>query len=392
MKNQVFELLMKKIVLLFLLALPVQIFAKGISFFEGTFEEAKAKARKENKIIFVDFFAVWCGPCKFMSNNVFTDSLVADYYNRHFVAVKIDAEKVEAELVKRVGVEAYPTLAFFKPDGTLFYKLKGGMDIPNFMKLGKQIAEFEKNKTAWERNRNNIPAMTSYLLVLQQNDPEKANKIAADYLKNVPRDQILTPENWSLALTFERDYESEIFLHTVDNFLFYMDSVPGYQEYFTAVTNKLMEDAVAKKDTALLNRYKKYASVAMTSSGQEFPTSFRYEIDIYFYSKTGNLEMQLKKMDELLMYYTGTVQPIINNTYDLLEQVEIQVLYPYAKRWAEKAMIIEKSSSTWMLYAYVSREAGNREEALSFANEALKMAGEEDDTDYIRDFIDETSK
>ena len=38
--------------------------ANGIKFFKGTFSEALVKAKQENKILFVDFYAVWCVPCK----------------------------------------------------------------------------------------------------------------------------------------------------------------------------------------------------------------------------------------------------------------------------------------------------------------------------------------
>ena len=56
----------------------------GIRFFEGTLKEALAKAKKEGKFVFFDAYASWCGPCKTMENEVFTDSAVGAYFNEKF--------------------------------------------------------------------------------------------------------------------------------------------------------------------------------------------------------------------------------------------------------------------------------------------------------------------
>lgn len=44
---------------------------KGILFFNGTFKEALLEAKKENKPIFLDVYATWCGPCKKNEKNNF---------------------------------------------------------------------------------------------------------------------------------------------------------------------------------------------------------------------------------------------------------------------------------------------------------------------------------
>ncbi len=41
--------------------------AQGIEFFKGTWEEALAEAKKQDKILFVDAYAKWCGPCAIAS-------------------------------------------------------------------------------------------------------------------------------------------------------------------------------------------------------------------------------------------------------------------------------------------------------------------------------------
>ena len=63
---------------------------KGIIFFNGTFAEALAEAKKTNKALFVDFYAVWCVPCKHMAKNVFTLKEVGDYMNKHFISLQIE--------------------------------------------------------------------------------------------------------------------------------------------------------------------------------------------------------------------------------------------------------------------------------------------------------------
>lgn len=47
----------------------------GITFQNLSFSEALKKAGMENKLLFVDCFTTWCGPCRMLSKHVFTDSL-----------------------------------------------------------------------------------------------------------------------------------------------------------------------------------------------------------------------------------------------------------------------------------------------------------------------------
>ena len=75
--------------------LPLSSFAQGVDFKELTMREALALAKKEKKMVFVDFYTTWCGPCKMMTSEVFMREQVGTYFNRMFVNLKMDAEKGE---------------------------------------------------------------------------------------------------------------------------------------------------------------------------------------------------------------------------------------------------------------------------------------------------------
>lgn len=105
---------MKKIsILTILILMSFNTYAQGIKFEQGTFNEAINKANKENKLVFIDFYTVWCGPCKLMSANIFPTKKAGDYFNDKFVSIKIDAEKGEGvALAKKYGVQVYPTFLY----------------------------------------------------------------------------------------------------------------------------------------------------------------------------------------------------------------------------------------------------------------------------------------
>ncbi len=64
---------------LFLFHLPAFLGAQGIQFEHITFAEGLAKAKAENKLIFVDAFTTWCGPCKMLTSKTFPDSAVGTF-------------------------------------------------------------------------------------------------------------------------------------------------------------------------------------------------------------------------------------------------------------------------------------------------------------------------
>lgn len=114
----------------------------GIQFETFNFDSALEKADKEGKLIFLDAYASWCGPCKFMSKSVFTDPAVGEYFNKNFVNMKIDMEKGEGPgLARRYQVQAYPTMFIINSKGQVVAKQVGALDAQRLIAFGKSVKQ-----------------------------------------------------------------------------------------------------------------------------------------------------------------------------------------------------------------------------------------------------------
>ena len=112
----------------------------GISFFNGTWEEALAKAKAENKIIFLDSYASWCGPCKILSKRYFTKKNVGEFYNANFINFKMDMEKNPngPRLNKKFKLRGYPTLYFVDSNENIVKQSVGLVDDKKLIAFGKE--------------------------------------------------------------------------------------------------------------------------------------------------------------------------------------------------------------------------------------------------------------
>jgi thioredoxin-related protein len=131
--------------------------AQGIVFEKGTFAEAKAKAKAEHKLIFMDAFTVWCGPCKQLSKTIFPLQEVGDYFNQNFINVKMDMEKGEGiELAKAYAVNAYPTLIFLNANGELVHRTCGLMPKESLIEEAKNAVGGINTFVAAQKTKNKI--------------------------------------------------------------------------------------------------------------------------------------------------------------------------------------------------------------------------------------------
>ncbi|GAB3027616.1 thioredoxin family protein [Spirosoma pulveris] len=113
---------------------------EGIQFTEASWRDILKKAKAEKKVIFLDAYASWCGPCKLLQKNVFTKKAVGEFYNGKFINVKMDMEKGEGPALSQVyPLEAYPTLLFIDSNGKVLKKVLGLQTPENLIAIGKSV-------------------------------------------------------------------------------------------------------------------------------------------------------------------------------------------------------------------------------------------------------------
>ena len=209
---------------LFSLGAFAQTQSEGVNWEHGTFAEAlnKAKTNKKGpKLVFLDCFTTWCGPCKHMANVVFPTKEAGDYFNKNFVNIKIDMEKGEGiEIAKKYSVAAYPTFLILDGDGNEIGRVVGGGDLADFVKRVEAAKDIKNSpkyvKQAYDADKTADNAI-AYLKALESSYMNaEMGKFFAENLSAFQPKELLSQPMWAY---FSRNLASdkELLNYVLDN-------------------------------------------------------------------------------------------------------------------------------------------------------------------------------
>lgn len=171
---------------------------------ELTWEQVKAKAKANNKYIFVDCYATWCGPCKMMDRDVYPNPEVGVALNDHFVSVKVQMDSTirDDEQTKKwyptaqkirldYKVGGFPTYLFFSPDGNLIRKEMGFQNVGDFISLSQRARDpknllYYNHYQQYKQNKKDYPLMGELAIFTGDLIGDKAvsDEMAKDYKEN----------------------------------------------------------------------------------------------------------------------------------------------------------------------------------------------------------------
>ena len=240
---------------LLLLLNPVYSQNREINFEHKDLPGIIARAKAENKLVFVDCYTEWCGPCKQMSKYVFTLDSIADFFNSRFINLKLDMEKGEGpEAGKKYKVGAYPSFLIFDGEGNLLYKFVGGLSAPEFMKKIRtgidpenEIVKIWRRYNAGDRSHQ---LMRDYIWEsLKMLERKPAQELALEYFNLLTPAERTAKENWFLF--GENHYSRELSDMNSHNFNYIVDNWKA----FAAVQGK---DVVDQKISAVFRKMTGY--------------------------------------------------------------------------------------------------------------------------------------
>ncbi len=321
---------MKKILLhILLLAVACGVQAQGIRFFEGSFDEALNAAKAQNKQVFVDFYTGWCVYCRKMAAEAFPDPSVGEYFNRHFINIKIDAESESGKpLARKYEVVAYPTLLIVNAAGEEVTSVEGGMDAGQLLKWVREetgdAMTFEQMYEKQKKDRTN-DTLTRRLLLdafdFLARQPEgyqqdrwqlRVDRLYADYRKRKPLSEWMNPEDFKILAAYhtETSKNDEVFEYVAKNYAAVAPKVGVEQvDAFLFMLNMQLTQKLAEKgDMDYLKRLERIKGDLkpaydgmLKNSPMDSYTSMKYLSDAsYIIYNRKNVAQYISLMDEYL--------------------------------------------------------------------------------------------
>lgn len=144
---------------------------------EPTLESAQRLAAQSDRLVLIQFWAQWCGVCKRMESEVFTNQGTISVLSEKYVPVKVNADHFPAT-ARRYGITALPTTVIATPDGRLVDMIRGKLETPQYIdQISRVAAEVEKRRAteAVSASQNNHAPTGN----TQKTNPAQPNQVAA---------------------------------------------------------------------------------------------------------------------------------------------------------------------------------------------------------------------
>jgi len=389
---------MKRIALAVILLFSMHLYsrAEGIVFFHGTFAEAKAEAAKQHKLIFMDCFTTWCGPCNRMSRDVFPRTDVGDFYNEHFICCKMDMEKGEGlDIAKSFVVRSYPTYLFLDADGSLEHRTLGSKEPDLFIADGKIAIDPKQNLhglTVRFTNGEKDTAMLIQLMSVASGvDNNLTEKVLAVYWGEVPESQIIELHNWNVFSGYENDLDSKAFRYVAANKKEFGDKYGAEAVDNTLCSKAAIEIRIAA-DTKDKDLFAKASAFVKPCKDKQTNVSAGLN-SLRFYRKTGQWNEYVKYANAFLDKY-GDNQEIYNSVaWEMVANTDDAIVLNEALNFINKSMALDKNYGNSDTWANILYKLKRYKEAEAAANESIALAKKEK-LDYVstQELLDKIDK
>lgn len=376
---------MKSLVFIFSLVFTFSVSGQqveGIQFIKEDLAQAQSAAKKGDKLIFVDAYTTWCGPCKMMDRSTFKDEAAAKFYNDNFVNFKMDMEKGDGPLfAQKHTIRGYPSLLFLNAGGELVHRSLGFQDAAKFLELGKsainpdkQVITLQKKFEAGDKDQEFLLNYADALTMAGMDGYEEATQAYIDQESDWN-----TPKNIQVLFDYSKaSIDSKLFSYMLDN-KDEFEAVVGTQKVadkinFAASSDVRKNQIDAKDKGALTTHFVKYFG---EESASEKATG--YYLNNLMYAP-GDVNEQKYLADVQLFMATNPAlssQSLNAHAWRIYELSDDKLLLAQAESWIDKSIALEKNSYNTDTKASIQYKLGKKMEAMQSAEESIRLAEEE---------------
>ena len=360
------------LVSLFVLSFKVN--AQGIEFFHGTWEEALELAQKQNKLIFIDCYTTWCGPCKRMSSQVFTQKEVGDFYNEKFINYKLDMEQPAGrKFGQEYPVSAYPTFYWIDGDGAVVLTTKGAKQPADFIALGESaLKEYDgsaKYKIMYDAGDHSYEVVYGYVTELSKAGKSPV-RIANEYLGQ--QQDITTPDNLAIVLAGAWQVDSKLFETLVEN----------RRAVIKEFGQEIYDETVRKASLNTVQRAMEYDSRELLEDAEKaMKDNLPDEADAFTLRSEMDFALYNKNADDYAAHAADYMKKHIKNDAIELNAVAVEILDNFTTntkcldlgvKAAKSAVDIEPKTDYMVAYATLTFINGDKAGALKVLDEAIR--------------------
>ena len=361
----------------------------GIKFIREDFRTAIAESAEKNKLVFVDAYTTWCGPCKLMEKSVFIDEKVMGFMNDNFVNLKLDMEHGDGQIIaQRYKVLAYPTFLFLNSEGELVHKGLGYQDADKFLALAAVALNANEGLLAWNRrfiNGEREPDfLKNYALKLADVQDPKSTDIAKLFLKSQTNWKD-NNETLDFIFKFVENPKDTFFTIVANNRTVFEHRIS--HEAIELKRKNLIEDQLFDKNNLPTLTYAD-SLLAMINTDKKKLDSTQRNYRMTYYRLKGERNNYAIAAVNYFNKYDNNAGELAETANTFLDQIDDKKLLEKSLKWAKRSVRLEKIQYHQFLVAQLYGKLKNKSAALKAANVAIdlgKKAGE--NTDEVSTFI-----